>query len=118
MGMAWLMSEARVLASVDVADGHRDRAKGLLGRRSLDGAFAIPNCRWVHTVGMRFPIDVAFVDANNVVIKIVTMKRHRLGLPVTHACAVIEASAGAFERWGLQVGNPIEIREADPDSAH
>ena len=118
MGMAWLMSEARVLASVDVARGHRERAKGLLGRDSLDGAFAIPNCRWVHTVGMRFPIDVAFVDANDVVIKTVTMKRHRLGLPVTHACSVIEASAGAFERWGLQVGNPIEIREADPDSAH
>ena len=116
MGMAWLMSEARVLASLDIACGHRERAKGLLGRESLEGAFAIPKCRWVHTVGMRFPIDVAFVDSNNVVIKIVTMKRHRIGLPVSQSRTVVEATAGAFERWGLQVGNPIEIRETAPDA--
>jgi uncharacterized membrane protein (UPF0127 family) len=118
MGMSWLMSEARVLASIDVADGRSERAKGLLGRDDIVGAFAIPRCRWVHTIGMRFPIDVAYVDAADVVIKIACMRRHRLALPVPKARMVIEARAGAFERWGLKVGDPLEIRyvEEHPDT--
>ena len=112
--MAWLMSEARVLASIDVASNRAERAKGLLGRDTLEGAFAIKNCRWVHTIGMKFAIDVAYVDANDVVIKIATMRRHRLACPVPKARMVVEARAGSFERWGLHVGDPIEIRLTDP----
>jgi uncharacterized membrane protein (UPF0127 family) len=116
--MAWLMSEARVFASIDVAVKRSERAKGLLGRDGVQGAIAIPSCRWVHTIGMRFPIDVAYVSAENVVIKTVSMHRYRVGMPVPHARMVIEAEAGAFERWGLRVGDPIEIRDADPGAAH
>lgn len=118
--MAWLMSEARVLASIDVAESHAERAKGLLGRDSIEGALAIPRCRWVHTVGMRFDIDVAFVGAvagTDVVLKIDHMRRHRVALPVWKAHTVIEARAGAFERWDLKVGDPIEIRLTAPDPA-
>jgi uncharacterized membrane protein (UPF0127 family) len=112
--MAWLMSEARVLASVDVASKRTKKAKGLLGRETLEGAFAIQNCRWVHTIGMRFAIDVAYVDASGVVIKISTMRRHRLALPVPKGRMVLEARAGSFERWGLHVGDPVEIRLTNP----
>ena len=115
--MAWLMSEARVLASVDVAASRAERAKGLLGRDDLEGAFAIPGCRWVHTMGMKFPIDVAYVDADGNVIKVVSMRRHRIGAPVPKARTVIEARAGSFERWGLKVGHPVEIRSTEPSTA-
>lgn len=111
--MAWLMSEARVLASIDVATSRVAKAKGLLGRDTLEGAFAIPNCRWVHTVGMRFPIDVAYMDAAGTVIKIATMHRHRVARPVLKARSVVEARAGSFERWGLRVGDPLEIRDTE-----
>ncbi len=114
--MAWLMSEARVLASVDVADTRNGRAKGLLGRDGIEGALAIPHCRWVHTIGMRFDIDVAYVDAAGVVIKIDCMRRYRVGLPVPKAHMVIEARAGAFERWGLRVGDPLELRAISPEA--
>src|SRR5829696_8977527 len=113
--MAWLMSETRVLASVDLATSFGERLKGLLGRDHIDGAFAIPNCRWVHTIGMRFPIDVAYISDDGEVIKIATMHRHRLGMPVPKAKIVIEARAGSFERWNLRVGDPVEIRDTDPD---
>ena len=111
--MAWLMSEARVLASVDVADTWATKAKGLLGRDTLEGAFAIPRCRWVHTLGMRFPIDVAYVDEGGTVIKIATIHRHRVACPVLKARSVVEARAGSFERWGLRVGDPLEIRDTE-----
>ncbi len=74
----------------------------------------MPHCRWVHTVGMRFPIDVAFVSADGEVLKIVTMKPHRVGAPVRDATCVIEAEAGAFQRWPLVVGDVVEVRDSEP----
>jgi len=105
--------EARVLASVEVADARSARRKGLLGRDGLDGALALQPCRWVHTIGMRFPIDVAFVDDDGVVVKTMQMHQRRIGVPVWRANSVIEAEAGAFARWGLHVGDVVEIRLDD-----
>lgn len=109
--MAWLVSDGRVLASAEVPLTRRDRARGLLGRDSIDGAFVILRCRWIHTIGMRVPIDVAYVDRDGNVLKTLVMHRHRLGVPVMRASWVVEASAGAFGRWGLHVGDHIELRD-------
>ena len=108
--MAWLLVEGRVLASADVATSRQERRRGLLGRNGLEGAFVLERCRWVHTLGMRFPLDVAYLAADGSVLKTVRMNRHRVGLPVPRAARVIEAEAGAFGRWGLHVGDVVEIR--------
>ena len=108
---AWLMSEARVLASAEVAIDRSARRRGLLKRDGIEGALVIKSCRWVHTVGMRFPLDVAYVDDEGTVVKTVRMERHRIGVPVPHATWVIEAEAGAFDRWGLRVGDVVELRD-------
>lgn len=99
-----------MLASLEVADGRRARSRGLLGRDGVDGALLLKPCRSVHTLGMRFPIDVAFCDRELRVLRIVTMPRHRMSLPVWKARAVIEAKAGAFARWGLRVGDSLEVK--------
>jgi len=112
--MPWLVTEdARVLASADVADSGAERRRGLLGRHEVEGALVLRPCRWIHTVGMRFPIDVAYLDERGVVIKTMQMHRHRVGVPVWRARQVIEAQAGAFARWGLHVGDVIEVRDDD-----
>lgn len=107
---AWLVSEGRVLASATVAASNRDRRIGLRGRTDCEGAFVLPSCRWVHTIGMRFDLDVAYLDAEGRVVKAVRMRRHRLGAPVPGARVVVEAERGAFSRWGLRVGDVVEIR--------
>ena len=110
--MPWLVTDdARVLASVEVADARSARRRGLLGRDGLDGAIVLRPCRWVHTFGMRFPIDVAFVSDQGEVVKTMSMHQRRVGVPVWRASVVIEAEAGAFARWGLRVGDVVEIRE-------
>lgn len=106
-----------MLASADVATTPVDRRRGLRGRQRVDGAFVIPRCRWVHTFGMRVPIDVAYVDADGVVVKIVRMRRWRLGWPVRDAAWLIEAGVGAFERWGLSLGDVVEVRTTSSGSA-
>ncbi len=109
--MAWLVTEGRVLASCESATERRTRTRGLLGRDGIEGALVLTRCRWVHTVGMRFALDVAYLDENGVVVKTVHMPCHRIGAPVWRARTVIEAQEGAFERWGLRVGDVVEVRE-------
>jgi len=113
--MAWLVSDARVLASAEVSADRAARRRGLLKRDSLDGAFVIDPCRWIHTIGMRFTIDVAYLDSDHMVIKTILMRRFRIGIPVWRARSVIEAEAGAFARWGLRVGDTVEVRDETTD---
>lgn len=108
--MPWLVRDEEVLASLEVADSFRARARGLLGRDSLDGALLLRPAASVHTLGMRFPIDVAYCDGDLCVLEIVRMGRWRLGRPRLRARAVIEAGAGAFERWSLAPGDVLEVR--------
>ncbi len=107
----WLVSGGHVLASAERADDRRSRARGLLGRSAFEGALVLSNCRSVHTIGMQFAIDVAYLDAEGMVVKVAHMPRNRIGVPVRKATTVVEAQAGAFERWGLRVGDQVELRE-------
>lgn len=109
--MAWLLRDGEVLASVEVAAGVRGRTRGLLGRDGIDGAMLLAPAASVHTLGMRFPIDVAYCDADLVVIEAVHMGRWRLGRPRWGARAVIEARSGAFERWRLRPGDALEVAD-------
>jgi uncharacterized membrane protein (UPF0127 family) len=51
---------------VPVAATRRARLLGLslLGRRAAGAGLLIPGCRSVHTFGMRFPLDLVFLDFN------------------------------------------------------
>ena len=108
--MTWLLCGGDVLAAAEVADGWALRARGLLGRDGYEGAMVLPHTRSVHTVGMRFPIDVAFCDGDLVVLDVARMPPMRLALPRRRCRSVVEAEAGAFGRWGLQVGDHLELR--------
>ena len=112
--MPWLLRDDQVLASLEIASTRRDRRRGLLGRDGVEGALLIEGVRSVHTMGMRFPIDVAHLDAEGTVLRCATMPRHRIGMPVLAARKVLEAEAGSFERWGLCPGQVLEVRVQHP----
>ena len=109
--MPWLVSGDKVLASLEVASSARRRARGLLGRDALEGALWLPRTRSVHTLGMRFAIDVAYCDAEGQVLAIVTMRPWRLGRPRLRARSVVEAQAGNLQRWGITAGSTLEVLE-------
>lgn len=108
--MAWLVREGDVLAAAEVAVDGRARRRGLLGRDAFDGALVLRPCRNVHTARMRFAIDVAFCDAEGVVLRTVSLGPWRISPYVHQSAFVIEAQAGAFERWHLSVGDRVELR--------
>jgi uncharacterized membrane protein (UPF0127 family) len=110
--MAWLMREGEVLAALEMADSRRARRKGLVGRDGIDGALLLPSARMgVHSIGMRFDLDVAFCDRDMVVRRVVCLRPLRMTRPSLGAPCVLEAEAGAFDRWQLQVGDQLEIKE-------
>ena len=108
--MAWLLREGEVLAALEVADRRATRRKGLLGRDAFEGALLLRPARSVHTVGMRFAIDVAYCDAELWVLETLCMAPWRVGKPRFRARCVIEAEAGAFERWALRPGDALEVK--------
>lgn len=111
--MGWLLRDGDVLASLEVADTRAARRRGLLGRDEFDGVLLIRPARSVHTIGMRFSIDVAWCDRELVVLRTARMARHRVARPVLRATSVLEAEAGSFARWGLSPGDQLELRVDD-----
>jgi uncharacterized membrane protein (UPF0127 family) len=108
--MPWLLTDDRVLATLEIAESHRDRARGLLGRDGIEGALLLSPARSVHTVRMRFPLDVAWCDREMRVLRIAEVAPNRLPRPVWGTHCVIEAEAGSFERWGLTEGTELDVR--------
>ena len=98
-----------VSETVHVADTIGRRMRGLLGRKSLpSGEGILLRPAWsIHTAFMRFPIDVVFIDPEQVVIRI----EHSLRPFKTASCRgareVVELTAGECERRGLEVGDRV-----------
>ncbi len=109
MEAGWLVRDGERICAVEVARSFGDRSRGLLGRDGIDGALLLEPATSVHTFGMRFDLDVAFLNRELVVLRVVRMPRNRLGRPVLRARSVLEARAGAFERWDLQAGDRLAL---------
>ncbi|MFF9338546.1 MULTISPECIES: DUF192 domain-containing protein [unclassified Streptomyces] len=117
MGRSWrdgpgaLAVPDGAVVPVEVAASYRARRRGLLGRDGIAGAMLLTPANSVHTLGMRFPIDVAYLDRRLRVLAVVTMRPGRLGLPRLRARHVLEAEAGAMAGWGVRAGAVVALTE-------
>ena len=93
-----------VATLVEIAATRTTRRRGLLGRDHLEEASAmlLAPCAAVHTAGMRFAIDVVFVDRQGYAVKVVrNLRPWRIAL-AAGGRAVIEMAAGSLQ-WGQVV---------------
>jgi uncharacterized membrane protein (UPF0127 family) len=113
-------TRSAVALEVDVAATRATRRRGLLGRDSLgatEGLLLTP-CKAVHTVGMRFPIDVIFVDRDGRAVRIVpALAPWRIAMSA-RAKAVIELAAGTAAASDIQIGDMLYLAPAPPPRAH
>ncbi len=116
---------AVIATSAEVARTSSERRRGLLGRNGLPGgsALIIARCNAIHTIGMRFVIDVAFVDAQGCVRKIVYRLPPRRVAISPRARVTIEFAAGELEASALRVGDRLTLapstwRSADAGVVH
>ena len=99
-------SQVVVAARVHAAFDSAARRTGMLGRETWPGdeALVIAPCQAVHTVGMRYAIDVLFVRRDGTIEKVQSAVRPWRMAGAWRAFAVIEMAAGAFERRAPLVG--------------
>ena len=99
----------RAQAPVLVAARPLPRMRGLLGRAELpsDQGILLRPASSVHTFFMRFPIDVVFLDRDEVVVGIESSLSPWKTAGRRGAKAVVELAAGECERRGVQVGDRL-----------
>ena len=91
--------------------------KGLLGRStqsfSEGRGFWLHPAQGIHTIGMAFPIDVAYLDAKGQIIKLYhQLAPFRVAAVKLRARSVLELRSGTLLRTGTEVGDVLEIRSA------
>ena len=97
-----------VASNVAQPKGWYGRTLGLLACKSLDASEGLwlERCWGIHTVGMRFAIDVLFLDER---FRIVSIRRDvrpgRLAIAQSNATHVVELRAGTCERFDLLSGD-------------
>ena len=97
-----------------VADTHLSRLCGLIGKSRQDfrdgaGLWIVP-CRGVHTLGMRFPIDVVYLSRENVVLHLEQSLRPWRFAPVRlDVESVLELPENTLEATGTTIGDELEI---------
>ncbi len=108
------VSRGTVLAEeAVVAETPQARRRGLLGTDFLgDGAgMLILPCRQVHTFGMRYPIDVIFIEDSWKVKRIThRMRPNRLSALVLASRAVLELPAARAAETGTREGDILRAQ--------
>jgi uncharacterized membrane protein (UPF0127 family) len=105
-------NRAVVVERLRLAHTHWTRLRGLLGTRSLEAGEGlwIKPCRQVHMFGMRYAIDVVFLDKElRVVGTVSALAPNKISPKVSRAESVLELPVGSIERTGLIEGTVLEI---------
>ena len=95
--------------SIKVADNFFTRLVGLLATKRLrpgEGLMITP-CSSIHTLGMRFPIDVLFVDASHNVLKVIEGIAPGRLAAAAKAAYVIELPQGTAAATSTQAGDKL-----------
>ena len=102
--------------TVRKADRFLTRLVGLLRREALgpeEALWLIPS-KGVHTVGMKFPIDVVFLDQTNKVLAAIPgLPPYRMSPILLSARSILELPYGTIRKSATEVGDQLEILLAE-----
>lgn len=105
-----------IATHVQIATTADARRIGLLKHDRLETghALGIPARVWmpfiaIHTFGMKFPIDVLFLDKHNMVIRSCTMPPNRIAW-AWGARMVLETAVGTIDQSRTQSGDAVEFQ--------
>ena len=101
--------------SVDVARTFTQRTVGLIGRTHVGEGegMLFEHCSSIHTLFMRVPIDVIFLDEGRRVVRSVpSVQPWCPFVGCAAAQRVVELAAGEIERRGIAVGDLLDLEPA------
>ena len=112
--------EDEVLVDVEIAQTDAHRQKGLMERESLpvDAGMMfvyfkpVQSGFWMENV--RFPLSIAFIGEDRRITEIIDMDVCEEGscpayTPQEEYTAALEVNQGAFEEWGIDVGDTVTL---------
>src|SRR5580700_7827293 len=105
---------AYLATHLSVAETHWSRLCGLMGKDAAsfpagDGLWIVPS-RGVHTLAMKFPIDVLYLDTNKHVVHVEqNLKPWRVAKVSLHTASVLELPSDTLKSSGTAIGDEIEI---------
>ncbi len=97
-----------------------DRLRGLIGLRNFPpgSALVLDPCSAIHTFGMRFPIDVLFLDRRGVIrCTAKAVRPWRIGPVCRSGVLAVELPCGTIDRYGLRVGQRLALVRASGECA-
>jgi hypothetical protein len=106
--------QAYLATQLRIAGSHWSRLRGLMGTAAEkfpagQGLWIVPS-RGVHTLAMRFPIDVIYLDGNKVVVYVKqNLKPWRLAPLRMRAASVLELPDHTLHSTGTSIGDQIDI---------
>lgn len=106
----WLATKVRK------ADNFLTRLVGLLKRTHLgpEEALWLTPSKGIHTIGMKFPIDVVFLTKSNEVIGLISgMPPYRISSVHFRGYSVIELPNGTIRKSRTEIGDKLEISLAE-----
>jgi uncharacterized membrane protein (UPF0127 family) len=103
-----------VVPKVSLTTNAWDRARGLLGRPRLQTGegLLIDPCPSVHTIGMRYPLDLVFLDADFRLLKQISELAPLRWARCANARATLELAPGSLANLNLGQGDRLEWRAA------
>jgi uncharacterized protein len=105
-----------------MAGTHWSRLRGLMGMDAAsfpagDGLWIIPS-RGVHTLAMKFPIDVLYLNAKKIVVHVEqNLKPWRVARVSMRTASVLELPGDTLKSSGTTIGDEIEIALGQPREA-
>lgn len=92
-----------------------ERTRGLLGRPSLQQGqgMLIGECRLVHTIGMRYALDLVFLDKRGLVKKLVCNVTPGKMAGCISAHQTLELAPGSLATLALHTGDTLTWREVN-----
>lgn len=90
------------------ADTFFKRFKGLMGKKDFKGMMVFANLKdsGIHTMFMRFEIDVYFIDENRKVFDKISLKPWKFYKPKKQAKYIVETKKG---KLNLKIGDELDI---------
>ena len=109
-----LLFENERCLTIKIADTFCTRLRGLLGTKRLNEneGLLIKPCNSVHMVGMRYAIDIVYLDKKNKILKVVENLKPWIGVSLClKAENTLEMAAFSTQKYNMQVGKKLNLIE-------
>jgi uncharacterized membrane protein (UPF0127 family) len=103
--------------TVKMAENYFTRLRGLMGKKSLAdaGGLLLKRCSAVHTIGMRYALDLVFMDKSGKVVKCTEGVKPFRTASARGAYYTLELNQGTIQKQGIKVNDRFKLQVVDKE---